>query len=133
MAKWMVHELLQWRTWVWDCLVFEQKGRVLIAKEEFIKGCNCESEMVATVDCTKDARVYVRDSLSTDSQREGVAGTTVIVSTAGKVSVASQPDPVSEPGEHKREHKSDLTLGDSTLYPTLRPTLESSLNQRTGT
>jgi hypothetical protein len=73
MAKWMVLELLQWRTWVWDYLVCDKKGGVLTAKEEFIKGCDCESEMVATVDCTKDARVSVRDSLSMDSQREGVA------------------------------------------------------------
>jgi hypothetical protein len=73
MAKWMVHGLIQWNTWVWDCLVLEKKDGVLTAKEEFIKGCDCESAMVATVDCTKDARVYVRDSLLMDSQREGVA------------------------------------------------------------
>jgi hypothetical protein len=32
MAKWKVHGLIQWSTWVWDCLVFEKNEGVLTAK-----------------------------------------------------------------------------------------------------
>ena len=88
MAKWMVHGLIQWSTWVCDCLVCEMKGGVLTAKEEFLKGCDCEREMATTVDCATDAIVYMRDSLSSDPQREGVT-----------VVIAGHPDLVSEPDD----------------------------------
>jgi hypothetical protein len=56
--------------------------------------------MVTTVDCTKDASVYVSASLSMDPQREGVA-----VVIAGHLDPGSEPDKKREAGSEPSEKR----------------------------